>query len=65
MEAELNEARRSQNLVQCNHTTDQKEAPEDEPKKSKKDKIKIGTKVEFKRVDQCVLHSAIFYIPRY
>lgn len=55
MEAELNEARRNQNLVQCNHRASQKEAPEEEPKKSKKDKIKIGTKVEFKRVDQCVL----------
>lgn len=64
MEAELTEARRNQNLAQCNHSTGQKEAPEEEPKKSKKDKIKIGTKVEFKRVDQCVLHSTIFYIPR-
>ena len=52
MEAELNEARRN---VRCNHTINQKEAPEEEPKKSKKGKIKIGTKVEFKRVDQCVL----------
>lgn len=52
MEAELTEARRNQNLVQCNHTGQREECPQDEPRKSKKDKIKIGTKVEFKRVDQ-------------
>ena len=66
MEAELNEARRNQNNAQCNHTTGQKEeSTEDEPKKSKKDKIKIGTKVEFKRVDQRVFYfPMVSYIPQ-
>lgn len=70
MEAELTEARRNQSRVQCcSHAQStagrKEETSKDEPKNSKSEKTKIGTKVEFKRIDQCVFHipMVLFYIP--